>query len=78
VALWDPQEQGTMDDLEGALSSIEYEGSDPTLQTFVETIAHGDCHLLCLFMQSGVLDMADYREGGNKVIDYLITLGMIS
>jgi len=78
VALWDPQEQGTMDDLEGALSSIEYEGSDPTLQTFVETIAHGDCHLLCLFMQSGVLDMADYREGGNKVIDYLITLGMMS
>lgn len=77
MALWDTQEQGTMDDLEGALSSIEYEGSDPTLQTFAETIAHRDYHLLCLFMQSGVLETADYREGGNKIIDYLITLGMV-
>ena len=77
VALWGIQKPDATDDPEGTLSSLEYEGSDPTLQFFVETVVHCDHHLIRLLMQSGVLEMADYREGGNKVIEYLISLGMV-
>ncbi|KAF5354651.1 hypothetical protein D9756_005354 [Leucocoprinus leucothites] len=74
VALWGVSESDSMDDLDQALPLLEYQGSDPTLRTFVETVAHGDHNLTRLLMQSGILEMADYSGGGGSVIEHLIKM----
>jgi hypothetical protein len=75
VALWGPLESDGMDDPEVTLASLEYQGPDPTLQAFAETVAHGDHRLIRLFLQSGALELANYNEGGESVIVYLTSLG---
>lgn len=76
VALWGVSESDSMDDLDQALPLLEYQGSDPTLRTFVETVAHGDHNLTRLLMQSGILEMADYSGGGGSVIEHLIKMAL--
>ncbi|KAJ3568393.1 hypothetical protein NP233_g5742 [Leucocoprinus birnbaumii] len=74
VTLWSKKDPDVMDVPVEDLPSLEYQGSDPTLQTFAETVAHGDCGLTRLLMQSGVLEMADYSGKGLAVIEYFIRL----
>ncbi|KXN85385.1 hypothetical protein AN958_11485 [Leucoagaricus sp. SymC.cos] len=75
VALWVNTDLEAMDDITGALPNLEYHGSDSTLRTFAETISYGDRGLVRLFMQSGVLELANYAEG-QSVIDYIISLAL--
>ncbi len=74
VILWGISETGSMDSC-GGLPPLEYQGSDPTLRSFAETVNHGNYDFVDLVIQSGALELANYTEGGSDVIQYLIGLG---
>lgn len=74
VPLWGISESCSMDSCDG-LPRLEYQGSDPTLQSFTQIVNHGDCDFVDLVIQSGALELANYTEGGFNVVNYLIGLG---
>ncbi|KAF9450407.1 hypothetical protein P691DRAFT_810348 [Macrolepiota fuliginosa MF-IS2] len=76
VALWGPSELCTMDSYDDTLPRLDYRGSDPTLQTFAQTVAHGDRALVHLVIQAGALELANYADGGLDAVSWLVDLAI--
>lgn len=74
VPLWGISEPCCMDSCDG-LPRLEYQGSDPTLQSFSQIVNHGDSEFVGFAIQSGVLELANYTKESFIVINYLISLG---
>jgi hypothetical protein len=73
--LWDSSEACLMSSHDAALPHIEYGGSDPSILMLARTIDDGDYALIHVIMVSGALEVADYTDGGENVISFLIDLG---
>lgn len=73
--LWDGSEASLMCLGEDALPPINYGGSDPSILMLMQTIAEGPHTLIHMVMDSGALEMANFTDGGENVIGFLMDLG---